>query len=226
MTDTNRCQVCGRCVDACDLNLRELAGKEYTVEELLKELKKDEMFYEESGGGVTLSGGEVMLADMDDVENLAKGLYKAGISVTIDTCGYAPYQNFERLLKYVDTFLYDIKMMDKEKHQRYVGVGNGEILSNLERISRNGAKIYIRIPVISGVNADRKSMEDILTYLVGKNIRVSQINLLPYHNTGISKYARLGLIYPGEKFQTPGREQMEQFADLFKEAGYKVKIGG
>ena len=113
-TNLELCDRCGTCNDYCMQNLRDIAGKEYTVDELVKELKKDEMFYEESGGGVTLSGGEVMTSNMDFVEALVKKLKRIGITVTIDTCGFASYENFKRLLPYVETFLYDIKAMDHE----------------------------------------------------------------------------------------------------------------
>ena len=136
VTDLTLCDSCGTCTDYCNQNLREIIGKEYTVDELVKELKKDEMFYEESGGGVTLSGGEVMTADMEFVEELCKRLRKLGITVTIDTCGQAPWENYERLLPYVETFLYDIKTMDNEIHKKYIGAGNELILSNLEKLSK------------------------------------------------------------------------------------------
>lgn len=227
VTDRKLCTGCGTCVDSCNLNLREVAGKEYTVSELVKELKKDEMFYEESGGGVTLSGGEVMMADMDYVEELVKRLDRMGISVAIDTCGQAPYENFERLLPYTDTFLYDIKTMDNEIHKKYMGMGNEQILENLERISSKGARIYIRIPVIREVNGTKEDMEEIIRYLREKQIRVANINLLPYHNTGSGKYEKLGLTYGGTRLHAPSGEEMEQFVTLFKQSGFQnVKIGG
>lgn len=227
VTDLIRCSACGSCTDACVLNLREIAGKEYTVEELFKELKKDEMFYEQSGGGVTLSGGEVMSMDMDFIEALCKKLTRYGITVTIDTCGQAPRKNFERLLPYVNTFLYDIKTLDRELHKRYIGTDNTLILSNLEYLSTQGARIYIRIPTIKEVNGNESSMKDIISYLSEKNIRAAQINLLPYHNTGSSKYSRLGEDYKGKDLTAPSKEEMEHFVSLFKEAGFSnVKIGG
>ena len=124
VTDHNKCDGCGKCTEYCLANIREVAGKEYAIKELVKELKKDEMFYEESGGGVTLSGGEVMCMDMDYILPLVKELDRHGITVTIDTCGYAPYENFEKILPYINTFLYDIKVMDDEVHQKYIGVSN------------------------------------------------------------------------------------------------------
>lgn len=227
VTDQEACNGCGTCVKNCLSNIREVAGKEYTVKELVKELKKDEMFYEESGGGVTLSGGEVMCMDMDYIEALAKELHRQGITVTIDTCGYAPYDNFKRILPYVDTFLYDIKAMDRDIHKEFIGVDNTLILENLEKLSEDNARIYIRIPTIKGVNADDDSMKAVIDWLLTHKIKVAQVNLLPYHNTGSSKYGRLEKVYDGEMLATPTNEEMEHFVALFQNAGFlKTKIGG
>lgn len=230
VTDHNKCDGCGKCREYCLANIREVAGKEYAIKELVKELKKDEMFYEESGGGVTLSGGEVMCMDMDYILPLVKELDRHGITVTIDTCGYAPYENFEKILPYINTFLYDIKVMDDEVHQKYIGVSNQLILENLEKLSADPArkaKIYIRIPTIKGVNADDASMQAVIDWLKAHHIQVAQVNLLPYHNTGSSKYGRLETDYPGEALQTPAKEEMEHFTELFKKAGFQnTKIGG
>lgn len=226
-TDPVRCAVCGRCTQVCPQNIRETAGKEYTIPELVKELRKDEMFYEESGGGVTLSGGEVMAMDMDYIGELAKKLHRFGISITVDTCGYAPYENYQRLLPYVDTFLYDIKVMDREKHRNYTGADNTLILENLEKLNADGARIYIRIPTIKEVNGTDGDMGQIIDYLLEKKIRAAKINLLPYHNTGSSKYARLGKDYEGSDLTAPSREEMEHFVGLFEKAGFhNTKIGG
>lgn len=227
VTDQDSCQACGTCETYCLNNLREIAGREYTVRELVRELKKDEMFYEESGGGVTLSGGEVMCMDMDYIEQLAKELYRQGITVTIDTCGFAPYDSFRRILQYVDTFLYDVKMIDGKRHKHFTGVDNCLILENLKRLSEEGARIYIRIPVIKGVNADDESMQTIASWLLENKILLSQINLLAYHNTGSSKYARLETEYKGEGFAAPTGEEMEHFKEIFEKSGiHNIKIGG
>lgn len=227
VTDRSRCSGCGVCTTYCLQNIREAAGTQYSVKDLVRELKKDEMFYEESGGGVTLSGGEVMCMDMDYIEELAKTLHRQGITVTIDTSGFAPYGNFKRILPYTDTFLYDIKAMDNEVHKKYVGADNTLILENLKKLSEDNARIYIRIPTIGGVNADEASMKAVIRWLTEEKIKVQQVNLLPYHDTGSSKYARLETGYESELFETPSHEEMEEFARLFKEAGFsKVKIGG
>lgn len=227
ITDRAKCTACGKCTDYCNRNLREIAGKEYTVNELVKELRKDEMFYEESGGGVTLSGGEVMAADIEFVEALVKKLYHFGISVTIDTCGQAPYENYKRILPYTDTFLYDIKTLDTELHKKYMGSGNELILENLEKLSRDGARIYIRIPVIKEVNGNEEAMKAMIRYLQEKNIHAARVNLLPYHNTGSGKYMKAGICYEGADMHAPDREEMNHFVELFRKAGFQdVKIGG
>nr|WP_317282800.1 trans-4-hydroxy-L-proline dehydratase activase [uncultured Sellimonas sp.] len=227
VTDKEICSICGKCTNVCPLNIREMSGKEYEIKDLVKELKKDEMFYEESGGGVTLSGGEVMAMDMDYIEKLVKTLYRSGISVTIDTCGYAPYENYKRILPFVDTFLYDVKVMDPQKHQQYIGADNKLILENLEKLSKDGARIYIRIPTVKEVNGTDEDMKEIIDFLLEKNIQVAQVNLLPYHNTGSSKYARLGKVYEGTELSAPSKEEMEHFKELFKQYGFhNTKIGG
>lgn len=227
VTDRVLCEACGTCTEYCLLNIREIAGKEYEVKELVKELKKDLMFYEQSGGGVTLSGGEVMCMNMDYIEALVKTLDHQGITVTIDTCGYAPYENFKRILPYVNTFLYDIKAIDNEVHKRFVGVDNSLILENLEKLSEDQGRIYIRIPTIKGVNADDMSMQAVIDWLKTHNINVAQVNLLPYHNTGSSKYVRLETEYEGQFLSTPDKEEMQHFMEMFQKAGFNnTKIGG
>ena len=136
------CTLCGRCENVCPAGIREAVGREYTVKELVKELMKDQIFYEDSGGGVTFSGGEAMAMDLDYLLSVAKELRRQDVTLTIDTCGYVPYEKFQAILPYVDTFLYDVKVMDPELHRKYIGVDNGLILENLIRLARDGARIY------------------------------------------------------------------------------------
>lgn len=136
------CTLCGRCENVCPAGVREAVGREYTVKELVKELMKDQIFYEDSGGGVTFSGGEAMAMDLDYLLSVAKELRRQDVTLTIDTCGYVPYEKFQAILPYVDTFLYDVKVMDSELHRKYIGVDNGLILENLIRLARDGARIY------------------------------------------------------------------------------------
>ncbi len=225
--DGKKCSLCGECTDVCTQNLREIVGTEYSVKELVSEIKKDQMFYEESGGGVTLSGGEVMSMDINYMLTLCKALEKAGISINIDTCGYASYGNFETLLPYVDTFLYDIKLIDTHEHKKFTGKENQIILDNLTKLSKAGAKINLRIPTIIGVNATVTHMTQMVTFLKESQIQFTQLNLLPYHNMGVGKYDKLGMEYEGVEFETPTNDDMKKFQDIFIRNGLNnIKIGG
>ena len=227
VTDREKCVVCGKCEAACLGNYRTVVGRDYTVDELVKICLQDLMFYEESGGGVTLSGGEVMAMDSAYVKELVRKLHREGVNVAIDTCGQAPYSNYEAIIPYVDTWLYDIKVMDDEKHREYMGIGNALILDNLKRLAAAGARIYIRIPVVKEVNGDAEQMSAIIGFLKENDIRPLQVNLLPYHNTGSHKYGKLGMDYPGAGLTAPDDEEMQSFVRLWKDAGYgSVKIGG
>lgn len=225
-TDRSACSACGSCVDDCVNNAREIIGKEYTIRELVEEVDKDYMFYEESFGGVTLSGGEVMAQDMDYIEVLLKKLKRRGYHITIDTCGYAPQKNFERIIRYVDTFLYDLKLMDSEKHKKYMGQGNELIHSNLRYLNNHGARICIRIPVIGGVNDTDEEMGAIIEYLK-EGFFVARVDLLPYHDIAGSKYESLGMEYKGTDFTIPSKERMEELKEMFQKNGFEnTKIGG
>lgn len=226
--DRSKCTACGVCTDWCITEARELAGKEYTVDALVKEAMKDKIFYEQSGGGVTLSGGEVMASQhMDYVEEVCRKLHENGVSVFIDTSGYTDYENLKRILPYVDVFLYDIKVMDPEDHKKYIGVDNALILENLKKLSDEGAGLYIRLPIIQQVNATDEHIESVIHFLKENNIHARQVNLLPYHDIGKGKYASLDMEYHDDEMSVPVSELMEHFKSMFEEQGFnKVNIGG
>ena len=189
---------------------------------------KDKIFYEQSGGGVTLSGGEVMASQhMDYVEEVCRKLHENGVSVFIDTSGYTDYENLKRILPYVDVFLYDIKVMDPEGHKKYIGVDNSLILENLKKLSDEGAGLYIRLPIIQQVNATDEHIESVIHFLKENNIHARQVNLLPYHDIGKGKYASLDMEYHDDEMSVPVSELMEHFKSMFVEQGFnKVNIGG
>ena len=226
--DRSKCTACGVCTDWCITEARELAGKEYTVDALVKEAMKDKIFYEQSGGGVTLSGGEVMASQhMDYVEEVCRKLHENGVSVFIDTSGYTDYENLKRILPYVDVFLYDIKVMDPEDHKKYFGVDNSLILENLKKLRDEGAGLFIRLPIIQQVNATDEHIESVIHFLKENNIHARQVNLLPYHDIGKGKYASLDMEYHDDEMSVPVSELMEHFKSMFVEQGFnKVNIGG
>lgn len=225
-TDRMKCRCTGKCTDVCVHNAREICGKNYSIPQLIQEIVKDRAFYETSDGGVTLSGGEVLSQNMDMIEMLAGQLAALGISVYIDTCGHVPYQHIERVLPYTDVFLYDLKLMDNQAHLKYTGVTNHQIKENLIRLSRDGGKIWIRIPVVGTVNDTKENITDIAFFLKEHDIQPEQIHLLPYHAIGKDKYNRLGKKY-GECFTVPEQSRLDTLMGIFYDAGYgNVYIGG
>ena len=225
-TDRELCRGCGECVDGCMRNARQLCGRGYSVGELAEELLKDRAFYETSGGGVTLSGGEPLVQDMDYLERLMGTLCGRGISVNVDTCGAVAFERLERVMPYTDRFLFDLKLMDEDNHREYTGRDNGLILENLKLLSGKGARIWIRIPVIGGVNDEAEELERMAVFL-SENVHAEQINLIPYHNTGSGKYVHLGREYKGGMFYAPPKERMQELQRLMESKNIApVFIGG
>lgn len=222
------CDACGKCIDFCAYDAAEVAGEEYTVDQLVDIAKRDMNLYEESGGGVTLSGGEVMSQDIDFLVSLCKKLKRIGIHISIDTCGFAKNDSYIKIAPYVDTFLYDIKTLDEDKHRAYIGEGLDTILKNLKTVNDlASSKLNIRIPIIGKFNADIEDMERVARWLLDQKINVESINLLPYHNTGSGKYDYLGLEYDHDSMEVPSGETMEGLKEVFENLGFKkIKIGG
>lgn len=221
--DEIKCTLCGKCSDFCPSNVRELVGKNISVKNLMKEIIKDEVFYEESNGGVTFSGGEPLMY-ADYLNNVLMICKDKNIHTTIDTSGYAPWDQFEKIIENVDLILFDIKHMNNQKHLEYTGVSNHIILENLKKLSQRGSNIFIRMPIIVGINDDDENINKAVDFL--SNLNIIQVNLLPYHKMGMDKYRRLNMKYKLSGLETPTEESMNKIADKFKKAGMKIKVGG
>lgn len=222
-TDMNKCRLCGRCVDFCINCAREIVGKEYSIQELIKEIEKDRIFYEQSGGGVTLSGGEPMV-NIDFIEKLINICDEKGISVVVDTCGNVPYENFLRIKDKVQMFLYDLKLANSVSHRKYTGVDNDIIIDNLRRLSKDGARINIRIPLIEGVNTDEENIRETIDIIKGLNIH--NVNLLPYHDIAKDKYRKLDMTYKNELMKVPSDDKIQWIKGEFEKNNFNIKIGG
>ena len=223
VTDRASCRACGDCADECLQGAREIAGRHATIAELLTEIEKDRVFYEQSGGGVTLSGGEV-LCQPEAARDLAQACKSRGIHVAIDTCGHAPYENLARLLDCADLFLYDLKHLDSLQHRKFTGQDNHLILDNLLRLSATGQSIHLRIPLIENFNADDAHIESVVRFV--RQLNLTRIDLLPYHNTGSSKYERLGRRYDPAGFAAPAPERLARIAAVLRQVHPNVTIGG
>jgi pyruvate formate lyase activating enzyme len=220
---TDRCTACGLCVDFCPGDARVVAGREYGLDQLLAEIEKDAPFYEQSGGGVTLSGGEA-LCQVDFVAELVRACSNKGIHVAIDTCGQLPYENFARVLDYTGLFLYDLKLVDAGRHRQHTGQDNSPILSNLARLRASGARVHLRLPLIEGINADAANIAGVIA--VARPLGITDVALLPYHDIGRDKYRRLGREYPAPLAASPSTGRLEEIRRQFAENGFTVTLGG
>lgn len=205
-----KCVFCGKCVLFCPKDAKRICGKEYTVDEIFNEVVKDKAFYDNSGGGVTFSGGECML-QADFLLEILKKCKENNISTAVDTAGHVSFEKFEKILDYTDLFLYDVKCFDSENHKKYVGVDNFLILENLKKLFEKKAKVWIRIPVIKGVNDSLEEMRAIRKFLDEAGIP-EKIELLPYHKMGENKYSALGKEVT--LFETP--DNIEELKEIFK----------
>jgi len=221
--DKRLCILCGNCIKACPKRALEKAGEERTVMEIVKEIEKDIIFYDESGGGVTFSGGEP-LSQPKFLYEVLKECKNKDIHTVVDTCGYGPWDNFKMILSEVDLFLYDIKFINREKHIKNTGVPNDTIIENLKRLSINNKRLFIRIPIIPSINDDEKNLMEIGEFI--SRIKLDQVNILPYHNIGADKYRRIGKIYELKEIEEPSEESMIKIKGIFEGFGLKVKIGG
>lgn len=223
VTDRARCTACGDCAAVCYADARERVGREMAVEEVLAEVARDEPFYRRSGGGMTLSGGEPLL-QAAFAAALLRGAKERGVHTALDTCGYAAWEALDRLRGDVDLFLYDVKLLDDERHRRFTGVSNGPILANLCALAARGHAIVLRVPVIPGVNDDPANLEA-LAALAGELPHLARVDLLPYHHIGADKYARLDRAYPLPDTAPPPAERMDALARLLTERGLSVGRG-
>lgn len=203
----------------------EVVGKHYTVQELVKEALKDILFYEQSGGGVTLSGGEVMTQNIEYIEALVKELHRKGVSVIIDTCGVAPFSHYERVLPYVDMFLYDLKFIRSPLHTKYTGRANDLVLNNLKKLSAHDAKIDLRLILLEGINADYETIAETVAWLEEEQINIHSVHLLPYHEFGKDKYQRLNREWQAG-FEAPSDERLAEIKTDLKQYYREVEIGG
>ena len=206
----NSCDLCGTCTFYCPQDAREICGAEYTVGNVMKEILKDRALFETSGGGVTFSGGECML-QIDFLEEILKECKQNGIHTAVDTAGHLPWGSFEKILPYTDLFLYDVKSMDEEIHRRYVGVDNGLILENLAKLLHSGANVWVRMPVVAGVNDHPCEMQKLKQFFE-QNGYPQNIELLPYHSMGEHKYVALGRT--AETFDPPNAETIQKLKNI------------
>lgn len=221
--DRNICIDCLECVKVCPSDALMAFGKQMTVEEVMKELERDREFYVESGGGITLAGGDP-LAQPEFTLEVLKESKERGIHTCLETEGHARWAIIEKILPYVDMWLYDIKHMDSEKHKEYTGVGNELILENLKKLASRGASLIIKTPVVPGHNDSEENIEATAKFIKGLDLAVKQYQLLPYFSFMRSKYEALGMEYT-LPLKGPTKEKLTELCDLARSHGAPAVIG-
>ncbi|MBS7008811.1 glycyl-radical enzyme activating protein [Anaerostipes sp.] len=221
--DRDKCSLCGQCADVCNSQALTTAGENRSVDEIMEVILKDKIYYQTSGGGVTFSGGEAA-SQGDFLCELAKACKEHQISSCIETCGYAAWETYKKILPYIDCFFYDLKIMDEEEHKRFTGVSNRLILDNFCRLIEAGTEVTVRIPVIPGVNNTDENINNTISFLM-KNAPDCQISLLPYHRLGVAKYEKLDQKYSLGEILPPSDEEIKVIEQRFKEKGFYVTVG-
>lgn len=221
--EQQQCNQCGRCVEVCPAGAFRVIGEKKTAGEVVAEALRDAVFYE-GEGGLTLTGGEPISHPLfsSAVLRLAKA---EGLHTTIETCGHGPWSSFELLLPFLDLVLYDVKHMDPEKHRRSTGVGNHLVLENARRIAQSGVTMIVRVPLVPQFNADEPCLRAIAAFVRTLD-RVREVHLLPYHTLGKIKYKSLGRIYPLNGLPPIKPEEAEPLADVVRQYGLSVVVGG
>ena len=218
------CELSGECVRACYSGAREIIGKKMTAAEVMTEIERDTVFYDESGGGVTFSGGEPFMQPRI-LNSLLKLCKERMIHTAVETCGFVDSEIYASASPYVDQYLYDLKIIQDEKHRRFTRVSNGLILRNLRELARSHEHVIVRFPVIPSVNDDEENVS-LLGEFVSSLRKVDEVDVLPYHELGISKYKRLGARYRMREIKPPSNEGVARIAEQLRGYGLNVKIGG
>ena len=224
VTDIDKCNFCAECVDVCTAGAREVIGRTLSVDQVIDVVQRDVPFYDESGGGVTFSGGEPLAQHEFLCELLARCKQK-GIHTAVDsTCCTLP-EVIDKISVGADMFLCDVKHIDSEKHRKFTGMGNEEILANIKRLALSGKPIFVRVPIVPGFNDDDRNIEATCRF-VGSLGAVSGIDVLPYNPGGSEKSGRLLKVPEVSQFAAPTDEQMNRIAEKIGSFGFKVKIRG
>lgn len=221
--DREKCISCGKCESVCLGDALKFYGKEISLDEAYNIIMEDKSFYDNSGGGATISGGEPMM-QADFVAALFKRLCEAGVHTALDTCGYVKYSEYEKVIPYTKMFLYDLKHIDSEKHRAAVGKPNELILENLLKLDSTGIDIEIRIPFVPGVNTDEATVRGMAEFM-SRCKNITRVKVLPYHSLAGSKYESLGMENTLPRVDSPSDELLDWAADIISSYGVKAISG-
>lgn len=221
--DRAACTGCGDCVEHCYVEAKTLCGQKMTTEEVYQAVMKDEMFYRETGGGITISGGEATMYP-DFCSELLQELQQAGIHTAVETCGYCSEDSLRTIAAHTDLFLYDLKAATPETHVYWTGVDCERIHNNLRMLVQNGSRVILRIPLIPGVN-DGDEFHRIMQLATSMNT-IPEMHILPFHQVGSSKYEQVGADYDMVEVPECPQSLAEQHKEIALSYGFEVNIGG
>lgn len=224
-TDRALCTLCGKCAEVCPTLATEMSGRHYSVEELVAILEKERPFFDHSGGGVTFSGGEPLLYP-DYLLEVLESCGRKHIHRAVDTSGFVKKETLLEVARQADLFLYDVKLIDAEKHLRYTGVDNHLILDNLKALADYGSDILIRVPLLGGVNDDDQSVAAMASWLADLPGERRPVNLLPFHDIARGKDERLGRKRDLSALREPDTETLERVIGIFADVGLSASLGG
>lgn len=224
VTDETLCTLCGSCAGVCPTRAIEMAGRRVTVGEVMEEIGRERRFMDESGGGVTFSGGEPLLQP-GFLAAMLEECGRLGIHRTVDTTGFAPPETLTGIARLTDLFLYDLKIMDPAAHEHWTGVRNDRILENLRALAGAGSNLLIRIPLIAGINDDEGNILRTASFLRELPGSPPPVQLLPYHSIARSKYERMGKPESFTEFEEPAPGVVARCSALFRNAGIEVREG-
>jgi pyruvate formate lyase activating enzyme len=225
ITDPDLCKMCGKCAEVCPTKAIEMSGKVMSVSEIMGIIEKERIFFDQSGGGVTFSGGEP-LVHVKMLIRLLDECGKRGIHRAVDTAGNVSTETILEVAKRTDLFLYDVKMMDSDLHRKWINSANEKILHNLKVLAEAGKQIIIRIPLIGGVNDTDKNIENTAKFISELGGEKKLVHLLPYHAIAENKYMKLGKQDDFEKLKEPDKETLERAIAKFGEYGIMASVGG
>ncbi len=225
VTDAELCKLCAKCAEVCPTKAIEMSGKPMSVAEIMNEIEKERVFFDQSGGGVTFSGGEPLLHPEFLIELLDE-CGRRGIHRAVDTAGLVNTEILLEVAKRTDLFLFDLKLMDLKKHQNWIGKPNVKILENLKALAKTGARINIRIPLIGGVNDDKENISATARFVAELSGEKKEVNLLPYHKIAQTKYQKLGRPEEFHLLEEPAKEAQMRAISIFLENGIMANIGG
>lgn len=224
LRDLSLCTRCGVCVDICPALAHEATGWQTDVQTVMAEIRKDLPFFDQSGGGVTFSGGEPLMQPLFLVE-LLKACGQLQIHRIVDTSGFVSIDLLLEVARHTELFLYDLKHMESNIHKEYTGVGNELILANLAALCHAGHAVRVRIPLVAGVNDDEENIRATGRFLAALP-GIEGVDILPYHSIGRAKYQKLEMDYPGGSLTTPDPDHIKKLIEILNNSGFDVRLGG